>query len=276
MIPSEAVRPCHVCGTFYPAKKADLIVMMESLLAKEKKSRYPGFLRGLVLPHAGYIYSGATAACGIGLLQQGKWKTIVVVSPSHREYFDGVSVYPGDAYQTPLGNIPINSGLRTRLLDETTIITASPQGHGAEHAIEVQLPFLQYALGDFSLLPIVIGNQTPTYCSEVGRVLSVVCNEGECLLIASTDLSHYHPAATAERLDSIAVEDVRQFDYEKLMDDLENGNAEACGGGPTVAVMTALHLLGAERFEILDYSHSGHVTGDLDSVVGYLAAAAFA
>jgi len=276
MIPSEGVRPCQVCGTFYPAKKSDLVVMMESLLAMGKKRRLPGSLRGLVLPHAGYIYSGATAASGVSLLQQGEWKTVVVVSPSHREYFDGVSVYPGDAYRTPLGKIPINSGLRTRLLEETTLITASLQGHGAEHAIEVQLPFLQYALGDFSLVPIVIGNQTPIYCYEVGRALSAVCDRGECLLVASTDLSHYHPATTAERLDGIAVEDVRQFNYEKLMSDLEDGKTEACGGGPTVAVMTALHEMGAKRFEIFDYSHSGKVTGDLDSVVGYLAAGAFA
>jgi hypothetical protein len=274
MIPSEAVRPCQVCGTFYPAKKTDLTVMMELLLDKGKKSGRSGSLRGLVLPHAGYIYSGPTAACGVKLLQKGEWTTVVVVSPSHREYFDGVSVYPGGAYGTPLGKIPINSALRTRLLEETTLITASSQGHGAEHAIEVQLPLLQHALGDFSLLPIVIGNQTPTYCFELGRALSAVCKG--CLLVASTDLSHYHPATTAEKLDSIAVEDVRQFDFEKLMNDLEDGSTEACGGGPTVAVMTALHQMGAKRFEILDYSHSGNVTGDLDSVVGYLAAAAFA
>ena len=275
MIPSEAVRPCQVCGTFYPAKKTDLTVMIESLLAAGKRNELEGSLRGLVLPHAGYVYSGMTAARGINLLRKGEWKTVVVVSPSHREYFDGVSVYPGDAYQTPLGQIPVNADLRKQLLEETRLVTMSVNGHGSEHAIEVQLPFFQYMLGDFSLLPIVIGNQTSAYCFELGRALGAICNVAGCLLVASTDLSHYHPAASAERLDRIAIDDLRKFDYEKLMNDLAEKRTEACGGGPMAAVMAALNKIGATRFEILDYSHSGNVTGDFDSVVGYLSAAAF-
>jgi hypothetical protein len=209
-------------------------------------------------------------------LKDRAYDAVVIVSPSHREYFDGISVYPGDGYSTPLGTVQINEELRTGLLNEFPPVVADVAGHRDEHAVEVQLPFLQEVLTHFSILPIVIGDQRREYCFGLGNALAGLLKGKNALLVASTDLSHYYPGEIASKLDEIMVEDVRSFNPESLMDHLESGRTEACGGGPTVAVMEALRHLGAKSMTILHHCNSGDVTGDYDQVVGYLSAVAVA
>ena len=269
-------RECTVCGMFYPADPDELRRNVRELISGVKPTKLAGVVRGIVGSHAGYMYSGFTAAHAYALLQGAKYSSVVVVSPSHREYFDRISVFPGDSYRTPLGVVPVDARLREKLLKQSSVVTASFAGHGAEHAIEVHLPFLQCVLGEFSLLPIVIGDQKREYCFALGEALSNVLMDENALIVASTDLSHYHPANVADRLDAIIIDDVRKFDYEALMYDLESQKAEACGGGPTVAVMLALWRLGVRKMAVLHHCNSGDVTGDDSQVVGYLAAAAYA
>ncbi len=226
---------------------------------------------GIIAPHAGYLYSGKTAARAYAQLAGNRRNVVVVVSPSHRDYFDGISVYPGDAYATPLGEVPVDVELRSRLVKESSVIM-STAGHGEEHALEVQLPFLQYVLGSFTLLPLVIGNQSREQCFALGEILARLVEGKSVLLVASTDLSHFHPASAGTRLDAVVVRDLEMFDAEMLMSDLEAGRAEACGGGPAVAVMVACRLLGARTIRVLHRAHSGEITGDNESVVGYLTA----
>jgi MEMO1 family protein len=273
MNPLRIVRPCTVCGLFYPAGRSDVEREVSTLLETVEPQKVDGTVRGLIVPHAGYQYSGYTAAHAFALLSGGSYHTVVIVSPSHREYFDGVSVYAGDGYATPLGIVPVDRTLRSAVERETSLVKRSQAGHGDEHAIEVQLPFLQCILGEFSLLPIVMGDQRREYCFELGRALGAVPGD-DVLLVASSDLSHYYPTAVAEQLDRVACDDVRSFDPEKLMQDLEVKRVEACGGGPIVAVMVALRHRGVRAMHVLHHCNSGDVTGERQSVVGYLSAAA--
>jgi MEMO1 family protein len=268
------VRPCRVCGLFYRGEPGALRTELGRLLDAVDSPAVPGVIRGLIAPHAGYQYSGPTAARAYALLRGASYETVVVVAPSHREYFEGVSVYSGDAYETPLGLVPIDGELRDRLLAETSTVQALTKGHGEEHAIEVQLPFLQYLLPRFSLLPVVIGDQRSDFCLDLGHALGAVLRGKNVLLVASTDLSHHHPALTAQRLDQVVMDDVTRFDAPALLQHLEHGETEACGGGPVIAVMTALRDLGVGRMTVLHHCTSGEITGDRTSVVGYFSAAA--
>lgn len=273
MTSSSAIRPPAVAGFFYPQERAELSKNIEQLLAGVKPRPTGGTVAALVSPHAGYQYSGMTAACGFSLLRDQRFDVVVIVSPSHQEYFDGISIYDGKAYRTPLGEMMIDEELRYELLRNENIIESSRTGHGEEHAIEVQLPFLQAVLGDTKILPIVIGDQRREYCFHLGEKLASVLRGKNALLIASTDLSHYHTYETAMGLDKIIIDDIESFDYEQLMHDLETERAEACGGGPTVTVLLAAKKLGANSVQVLHHCNSGDITGDHQRVVGYLSAA---
>ncbi|TAK66007.1 MAG: AmmeMemoRadiSam system protein B [Bacteroidetes bacterium] len=269
----QLTRQPSVAGMFYPASEKELRNNLEELFTKASPSPPLGNIVALISPHAGYMYSGLTAAYGYKLLQGKQFDSVVIVSPSHREYFNGISVYNGSAYKTPVGTFHIDETLRFDLLSKSERIETSSRGHGAEHAIEVQLPFLSMMLGEINILPIVMGDQTRELCFELGNALAEILSGKQCLLVASTDLSHYYPYETAKKLDKRAIDDIKRFNYEQLMDDLENNITEACGGGPTVAVLAAAQQLGATDVQILHHCNSGDVTGDHSGVVGYLSAA---
>ena len=155
------------------------------------------------------------------------------------------------------------------------MVRSSLRGHGAEHAVEVHLPFLQTVLGSFLFLPLVIGHQTPETCFALGEALGNVLRGRKALIVASTDLSHFRSDSEAREVDAVMIGDVRSFDPAALMSHLREGATEACGGGPAVAAMTALKVLGGTRLDVVGYATSGDVTGDLRSVVGYLSAVAY-
>jgi hypothetical protein len=267
------VRPPAVAGMFYTANPKALGKEIDTMLSKATVKPLKGSIVALIVPHAGYLYSGLTAAHAYKSLRGLSFETVVIISPSHREYFKGISIYDGSAYLTPLGNLTIDETLREEILKNEKIITASDIGHTTEHAIEVQLPFLQTVLKDFKILPIVMGDQCHELCFHLGNKLGETLRGKNVLVVASSDLSHYHPYDEAEKLDKIIADDIRQFDYEKLMEDLENERAEACGGGPVAAALIAAKKLNADCVEILHKCNSGDITGERDAVVGYLSAA---
>jgi hypothetical protein len=257
---------------FYPADKSSLTQAVDRLLARAETASYAGTAIGIIAPHAGYQYSGLTAAHAYLAARNTSFDTIVVVAPSHREYFDGISVYGGSAYATPLGEVGINEDLREQLVSGDAIIEISSSGHGEEHALEVQLPFIQRLRQNISLLPVVMGDQRRPYCTHLGERLAAVLAGSRALLVASSDLSHYHGYDAANDLDRIVIDDVAAFNEKKLMDDLESRRVEACGGGPMVAVMVAARNLGATAAHVLHHCNSGDTGGGRDRVVGYLAA----
>lgn len=271
----SVIRPPAVAGSFYEADPKALGREVEELLDIAAPATLEGNLIGLISPHAGYQYSGLTAAYGYKLLQGKSYDCVVIVGPSHREFFDGISMYPGDGYKTPLGIVTVNRDVRSKILDQNSSIALSSAGHRAEHAIEVQLPFLQKVLGSFTFVPIVIGNQTREYCFSLGEALATVAQNYNLLFIASSDLSHYHPYDTAVLLDKKVIREVEAFHEDTLMRELEEEHLEACGGGPIVSIMHAAKEMGKCRSKILYHCNSGDVTGDKSAVVGYLSAALF-
>ncbi len=270
----ERIRPASVAGVFYPGDPGELARLIAGMM-HANKGEGDSPVRGIIAPHAGYPYSGPTAALAYEKLTKGAYNVAVIVAPSHREFFEGVSVFDGDAYATPLGSVPVDADLRTALCSAAPFVRASLKGHGPEHAVEVHVPFLQSVLGDFSILPLVIGHQTPETCYALGEALGTVLRGRNALLVASTDLSHFHADREAREIDSVVIGDVNAFDPRALMSHIADGTAEACGGGPAVAVMTALKILGASRLEVAGYATSGDVTGDRSRVVGYMSAVAY-
>jgi hypothetical protein len=267
------VRQPAVAGAFYDADPGVLRRHVDSLLDQARGTTVKGSIKGLVSPHAGYMYSGSTAAVGYRLLRGKSYDAVILVGPSHREFFTGASIYPGDSYRTPLGDVPVHKEMRDELVKEGGTIMLSDAGHRGEHCLEVQLPFLQRVLGEFSIVPIIIGNQRREFCLALGNALAKAASRRNVLLVASSDLSHYHPYDEAVKLDRQVIGLVEALDEKTMMDQIEEERIEACGGGPVVSVMHAAKLLGANRSQVLFYCNSGDVTGDKDAVVGYLSAA---
>jgi AmmeMemoRadiSam system protein B len=229
----------------------------------------------LVSPHAGHTYSGGVAAHAYRLVQGEVYDTVAIVAPNHRiSRHAPYLVSDHAAYWTPLGHVPLADELVEAL--DAQLGLARVQ-RDEEHSLEIQLPFLQVALADgFWLLPVMLNDQSPDACRGLGNALAKVLHGRNALLIASTDLSHFHNRETAARLDGAVTERIAAFDPEGLLDVLATGKGEACGGGPTVAVMLAARALGANRARLLKYATSGDVTGDYYRVVGYAAAALYA
>ena len=269
---SEEVRKPAVAGSFYPGDSKTLSREVRDYLSKAAKEEMAGEIVALVSPHAGYMYSGLVAAHAFKAVEGMKFDAVVILAPSHRVPFQGASVYDRGGYETPLGVLPIEKELCQKLKSESNLIQALPQAHSQEHSLEVQLPFLQEVLGKFPLVPMVMGSQDYRSCETVGKAIARAVKGKKVLLVASTDLSHYHPYARAVQLDRIILDDIQAFDAQKLSRDLDTGKGEACGGGPVVSVMVAAKELGANRAKVLKYMNSGDVTGDRSGVVGYAAA----
>jgi AmmeMemoRadiSam system protein B/AmmeMemoRadiSam system protein A len=263
-------------GQFYPASPGDLSRKIAGLFASVPKPAVEGDVLALVAPHAGYEYSGRIAAGTYKVLEGREYDTVVVVSPSHTKYFAGISVYNGGGYETPLGEMRTDVQLAKKLgRTAPGTMYLSNMGHTgggrAEHALEVQLPFLQIVLGEFKLVALVMGDQQAW--RVLGDALAAAAAERHVLLVASSDLSHYHQASDAARLDGQVRTAIESFDTRRLADIIESGRGEACGAGPILACMHAAAKLGARQALITGYAHSGETTGDSSEVVGYLGAA---
>lgn len=270
------VRRAQYAGSFYPADPVELSDQVKQLLSSQSPAPVKGDIVGLVAPHAGYVYSGYSAAAGYCLLCGKKIDTVAVIAPSHSAFFTGVSVFAGGGYETPLGVTYTNMELAAKIAEIHPKVTFSSEGHSGgarpEHSLEVQLPFLQTALGDFKLVSLVMGSQEYDIAVALGEVLASALAGKNALVVASSDLSHYHSAARAEKLDAGAREAIERFDWKLLHDRISSGHSEACGAGPIMACMYAARRLGASAAEVLSYTHSGMTSGDNSQVVGYLSA----
>ncbi len=268
------IRKPAVSGDFYPSDPHTLATDVDAYLADYAVSpELSGELVGIVAPHAGYMYSGPTAAAAYSLLNKKNYTTAVIVSPSHYDGFNGISIYKGDAYQTPLGIAHVDVDLRSRILAACEQAFPSEIGHRMEHAIEVQIPFLLRIHPHARIVPIVMGSQDRSTCVELGKALAAVLAPSTHVVIASSDLSHFHRDETAKIIDKRTALTISEFDPEKLMEQLETGQSEACGGGPIASVMIAAKQMGCTDATILHQCTSGDITGHHGRVVGYLSAA---
>lgn len=269
------VRRAAVAGAWYPAEPSALAMEIAGYLRRAETPAIAGRLVGLVAPHAGFHYSGWVAAHAYKLLEGGQGLTVLLVGPSHRMAFRGVAVAASGSFETPLGRVPIDEDLAAQIAGADMLIAADPRPHRDEHSLEMQLPFLQQVVSDLRIVPMLMGSQARDEVEALASALvSAAGARRDVVLVASSDLSHYYPAAVANRLDAAVAEDVRRFDPGALMDRLEASREHACGGGPMVAVMAAARRLGATAATVLRYADSGDVPPhDKTRVVGYLAAA---
>ncbi len=277
------VRSPAVAGLFYPSEKEELESLIRSLFLSRRGpgdfyiERYRGRrLLGLIQPHAGYVYSGEIAAHGYAaLLSSGLKRRIVIVGPDHYGLGGVASVYPGDAWLTPLGEVPIDREAVDILLGHGGYLSPGEEGHLKEHSIEVQLPILQYIYRmegkGFIFTPISMGLQTINVAEDVAQALYSVWRSlgEEVVFIASTDFTHYTSAEEARRRDSYSLDAIKSLDPEGLMDAVYNRGSTMCGYGPTAALLILARMVGDVDVEILRYGHSGEVTGDDSNVVAY-------
>jgi AmmeMemoRadiSam system protein B len=269
----QRVRPAAVAGTWYPGTEAALTGAIDRLLAAPARAGVTGDLVALIAPHAGLKYSGPVAAHAYQLLRGRVFDLAVLVGPSHFVGFDGVAVHRSGAFETPAGRVRVDEDAAMALMASTPCVREHDAAHAREHSLEMQLPFLQCLAPDVPILPLVMGYQTDATARALADGLADTLSGRRALLVASSDLSHYHAADVAARLDRVVLDRVAQFDADALQEALDANPEHACGGGPIVAVMRASRQLGATDAVTLQYADSGDVSGDKSSVVGYMAGA---
>ena len=276
-MPGQAVsdvRPSPIAGQWYPGQPHRLTSMLDDMLAAAVPPDITGQIVSLVVPHAGLIYSGPVAAHAFKLVQGRSYQRVVVASPMHQLYPGRVLTTAHHAYETPLGAIPVDMDF-VRALNDRLPLTAVR--NDPEHAVEIELPFLQHVLAaPFKLVPLMLRDQTFEAARRLGETLAdLLDGDDSTLLVASSDLSHFYTDEQARRLDSDMLEQVANFDPQGVIRIEDEGRAFACGRAAIATMLVAARGLGADQVEIVGYGTSADTTGDTQRVVGYGAAVAY-
>lgn len=273
------IRPSPIAGAWYPGDPDRLRSTLNSYLAQAEAPEFQGELRALVLPHAGLMYSGLTAAHALKALEGLEFERILILSPSHQAYRGHLLTSAHQAYQTPLGLIPVDHDsidILTQTLAAKNILV-NPIRRDTEHSIEIELPFLQHLIPKgFNLIPLMMMDQSKHLAETVAQalydlILSYPSDE-KTLLIASSDLSHFYHQRQAKQLDQHLIDALQDFDLTKFYQLKFTHSAEACGHGTIATVLLTSRKLGADQVTIADYRTSGDVSQDFSSVVGYVSA----
>jgi MEMO1 family protein len=266
-------RPSSIAGTWYEGQPKRLAESVDSYLNRAKIETIQGKVIGLVAPHAGHRYSGPVAGYAFAAARGLSPRLVAVIAPMHHPYPHPLITTAHAFYHTPLGGIPVARPLLEALskkLEQTLGYGLTPVANDPEHALEIELPFLQRALSaPFELIPLMLRQQDARTARILGQTLADLLRGQDCLLVASTDLSHFYDQATAKKLDSAMLEAAQTFDPEQLFAVERSGKGEACGLGALAATLWAAQSLGADSVEILNYATSGDTSGDYERVVGY-------
>jgi len=260
------IRNPVVAGQFYPASASELKSMLKGMVAEKAKKQE---VIGLISPHAGYIYSGAVAGATISRI---KFKdTFIIMGPNHSGRGKSFSIMTEGSWKTPLGEVEIDAELGKQILANSRYLEDDCSAHLYEHSIEVQLPFLQYFNTEFKLVPIILAYAGGAIYKEIGKALAKAIKESgrKAVIIASSDMTHYEPQASAQRKDTQAIEAALALDEDELLKRVEKLNITMCGFAPAVSLIVAAKELGAKGAELVKYQTSGDTTGDYSSVVGY-------
>ncbi|MCL2149850.1 MAG: AmmeMemoRadiSam system protein B [Dehalococcoidia bacterium] len=255
-----------VAGTFYPASSQALAETVSNL-ADPANAKVEAI--GIVSPHAGYTYSGSVAGAVISRVRLED--TVIILGPNHTGLGVPFSLWPGDTWETPLGNVAIDDELRHALLINSAYLAEDADAHLREHSLEVQLPFLQHQRSGIKIVPIVLGGAAPgDYQALGGEIARVLTTTGQrATILASSDMTHYEPHAAAEHKDRMAIEAITRLNAAELISCLTEHRITMCGYAPTLTLIAAAKQLGATAGELVRYQTSGDVSGDYESVVGY-------
>lgn len=262
------VRSPAVAGAFYPGTREDLLKTIGAMIGKPiDKER----AIGIVLPHAGYVYSGPVAAAVLAAIES---KPIyIILGPNHTGLGVDFSLSKARSWSTPLGEVDVDDRLRKEILARSSIIKADDAAHMAEHSIEVQLPMLQVLQKNFTFVPIVIASDDLLSYEAAGKDIACAVKElgieKEVVIIASSDMTHYESVESARIKDKAAIEAILELNEEKLLKCVRQMDISMCGYGPTAVMISASKILGAKRARLVKYQTSGDISGDYSSVVGY-------
>ncbi len=257
------VREPAVAGRFYGAEPGALAAEVDGYLAGGTgKAR----AIGVVVPHAGYLYSGSVAGAVYGRVDVPL--RVVVLGPNHTGMGDAAALYAGDGWRTPLGTVAVDRPL-TAALAAGEGVTADALAHRHEHSLEVQVPFLQRARPGVAIAALCLGPLALEACAALGRTVARAARDAGALVVASSDMSHYVPAAVAREQDRRAIDRILALDPEGLYATVRRERISMCGFVPATVMLFAARELGAKAAELVRYAHSGEVTGDDDAVVGY-------
>lgn len=264
---------------FYPASPRELRLSIDSSFrdshfgpSKAPPSSQKRRVYGLVSPHAGYMYSGSVAANGFFEVSSLDISSVIMVGPNHYGIGEGVAIMREGVWQTPLGEVEINSAMADAIARNSSVTGFSDFSHSKDHCLEVQIPFLQFMEKDIRIVPIILIMQDLETALDLGNAIASAVAESDAeriLLLASSDLTHYEPNVEAHRKDSELIKAMLSLDVYKFYSVLERLDVSACGYGAIASVMVAAKQLGATKGELLRYATSGDITGDQSAVVGY-------
>ncbi len=266
------IRKPVVAGQFYPQQKKQLEEMIVRLVTGVSSQATPkNRIKAIVLPHAGYQYSGGVAAATVSVSELQE--TLIILGPNHTGQGESFSVMTEGCWQTPLGDVPIDTKLAKALVAQSAYLKSDALAHDAEHSIEVLLPFLQFFQKKIKIVPIVVSRASSdiykTIAQDIARVILALGINNDVSIVASSDMTHYEPQESAEKKDHYAIEPILQLDADNLLKRVEEKHITMCGVVAVVIMLEVAKELGAQKGELVRYQTSGDATGDYRSVVGY-------
>ena len=264
----STVRHPAVAGRFYPRDEKSLREDVRTYLSPTAEAK-PIRAVGCIVPHAGYMYSGHVAGAVFAKLEIPK--VCLVMCPNHTGMGRALAIVSEGAWETPLGNVPIDSAFAAALKQRCSLLQEDSAAHRSEHAAEVELPFLQMRQPGLQFVPIALGTGQFEALAQLGDAIAdvIAAHNGEVLIVASSDMNHYESDAVTRVKDRSAIEPILRLDARALYDVVMQQDISMCGFGPAVAMLTAAKELGATSAELVKYATSGDVSGDRDQVVGY-------
>lgn len=290
------VKEADLAGSWYPSSKAQLKDQIKGYLDAAKPDNIEGRILALIVPHAGYVYSGPVAAYGYKAVEGKSIKTVIILGFSHRKYFDGVSVYGGNYWKTPLGEIAVDTVMARKIISSNPRFRFQKELFSDENSVEMQIPFIQMVLGKTEqspsapsgaegseivpifpkIVPIAFGNQNYSDAHALAAVLAdLVKDRSDCLIVASTDLSHYHPYQDANSIDKLTIDTIGRLKAKEFYDEGKMGVCELCGLMPVTTTLIVAEMAGYDKIKTLKYANSGDITDDKDRVVGYMSAVVY-
>ncbi|MDP3730634.1 MAG: AmmeMemoRadiSam system protein B [Candidatus Omnitrophota bacterium] len=278
-------KEADLAGSWYPASKTQLESQLKSYLDAAKTEEIDGKILAIIVPHAGYDYSGPVAAYGYKAVENTGIKTVIILGFSHRKYLDGVSVYGGDSWRTPLGEVAVDTAIAGKIISSNPRFRFQKELFEEENSVEMQVPFVQMALGEKGtvpfgdsplfpkIVPIAFGSRNYSDAQALAKVIAdLIKDRSDCLIAASTDLSHYHSYQEANSIDNHTIQLLDKLNAKELYEEAKMGVCEICGMMPVVTSLLVAETLGYGKIKTLKYANSGDITGDKAKVVGYVSA----
>lgn len=269
------VRTPAVAGMFYPSEKNKLTKLIEDCFlhkfgpGKKPPKKLENKIFGVICPHAGFVYSGPIACNSLYSISSESPELFIIIGPNHWGIGRSVATMKDCEWQTPLGNVQVDSESAEEISKLSKTIEPDYFSHTREHSIEVQIPILQNIFSNFKILPISLINQSKEVAKDVGLAIAKIARKKNVMIIGSSDFTHYEPNEFAHEQDMALIEPILEMDVDKFYDVLQKRKVSACGYGAIASTIIACKDLGAIKGELLKYATSGDVTGDMSSVVGY-------